>query len=201
MRMDRWTGNGIKSLVVVILLAGGCGTSGRSESKAVSPEVDLRNAAAFAEFQDRVEAYVKLHKSMEATLPSLKPTDVPEMIKAHQLALARKIREARPNAAPGDIFAGRSAEAFRAAAREEFRGPEGHDARTTIRQGEPLANIDIRLNEAYPDGVPFTTVPPTLLLKFPKLPDQVAYRIVGRDLILIDVEADLVVDRISELIP
>jgi hypothetical protein len=49
--------------------------------------------------------------------------------------------------------------------------------------------------------VPFTTVPPSLLLKLPKLPDQVAYRIVGRDLILLDVEANLVVDKIPEIIP
>ena len=57
------------------------------------------------------------------------------------------------------------------------------------------------MNQTYPDGVPFTTVPPTLLLKLPKLPEKVAYRIVGRDLILLDVEANLVVDRITEIIP
>jgi hypothetical protein len=49
--------------------------------------------------------------------------------------------------------------------------------------------------------VPFTTVPPTLLLKFPKLPDQVTYRIVGHDLILLDSEANLVVDTIPGSIP
>jgi hypothetical protein len=50
------------------------------------------------------------------------------------------------------------------------------------------------LNEPYPNGVPYTTVPPTLLRKFPKLPDRLAYRIVGHDLILLDVEATLVID-------
>jgi len=58
------------------------------------------------------------------------------------------------------------------------------------------------VNEPYPDGVPFTTVPPSLLLEFPKLPEQVVtYRIVGHDLILLDVDANLVLDRIPEIIP
>jgi hypothetical protein len=157
--------------------------------------------AGYKEFLNRVQAYVNLHKSIESTLPALKHTDLPEMITAHQQALARKIREARPTARHGDIFTEEAREAFRRAIREEFQGPQGQGARNTIRQGEPLAKIHLRVNQPYPDGVPFTTVPPTLLLKFPKLPDQVAYRIVGRDLILLDVEANLVVDRIPEIIP
>jgi len=82
-----------------------------------------------------------------------------------------------------------------------FRGPQGHEALATIRQGAPLRKTEVHVNESYPDGVPFTTVPPTLLLKLPKLPDQVAYRIVGRDLVLLDVGANLVVDKIPEIIP
>ena len=62
------------------------------------PIKSKRNAAGFKEFTDHVQEYVKLHKAVEANLPVLKPTDLPEMITAHQQALARKIREARPRA-------------------------------------------------------------------------------------------------------
>ena len=123
------------------------------------------------------------------------------MITAHQLAMARKIREARPNAKRGEIFTEDATKAFRITIREEFRGPQGRNARTTIRQGAPLTKIHLQVNEPYPDGLPFTTVPPTLLLRLPKLPDQIAYRIVGRDLVLLDVAANLVVDEIPEAIP
>ena len=75
------------------------------------------DAAAFKEFSDRVQAYVKLQKTVESSLPALKPTDLPEMITAHQQALARKIREARPHAKPGDIFTPAACEAFRHASR------------------------------------------------------------------------------------
>jgi hypothetical protein len=176
-------------------------TSGICAQDAVQPKADAKNAAIFAEFEDRVQKYVSLHKSVESSLPTLKPTALPEMITAHQQALARKIREARPNAKRGDIFTEATRKTFRSLVSEEFQGPHGHAARTTIRQGEPLKTIHVHLNEPYPDGVPFTTVPPTLLLKFPKLPEQVAYRIVVRDLILLDVEANLVIDRIADIFP
>ena len=71
---------------------------------AAASQEQAEDAAAFKEFSVRVQAYVKLQKTVESGLPALKPTDLPEMIAAHQQALARKIREARPHAKPGDIF-------------------------------------------------------------------------------------------------
>jgi hypothetical protein len=187
-------------LLLVTLLTTAWASALRAQD-AAQPKVDAKNAAIFAEFEDRVQKYVSLHKSVESSLPSLKPTALPEMITAHQQALARKIREARPNAKRGEVFTEATRKAFRRLVNEEFQGPHGHGARTTIRQGEPLKTIHLHVNEPYPDGVPFTTVPPTLLLKFPKLPEQVAYRIVVRDLVLLDVEANLVIDRIADIFP
>jgi hypothetical protein len=186
-------------LVAALLTAGGTHTTRGQESPAenLHPEKD----PGYKEFLGRMQKYANLHKSVESTLPALKPTDKPELIAAHQAALAKKLREARPHAKRGDIFTENAKKAFRKSVREEFGGPHARGARTTIRQGEPLAEVHLRVNQAYPDGVPFTTVPPTLLLQFPKLPDQVAYRIVGHDLILLDVGANLVVDRIPGIIP
>jgi hypothetical protein len=160
-----------------------------------------KEAAEYKEFLNHVQDYVRLHKSLESSLPALKQTDVPELITAHEQALARKIREARPDAKPGDIFGAEATEAFREAVRHGLHGPEGKQVRKTLRQGEPLKQTTVEINQAYPDGVPFTTVPPSLLLRFPKLPSEVAYRIVGRDLILLDVKANLVVDLIKDLLP
>jgi hypothetical protein len=167
----------------------------------MSTKRNAKNASGFKEFSDHVQAYLSLRKSAESSLPALKPTALPEMITAHQQALARKIREARANAERGDIFSEDAREAFRHVVREELQGPHGHRARRTIQQGEPLKSVRLHVNEPYPDGVPFTTVPPALLLKFPKLPEQVAYRIVVRDLVLLDSEANLVLDRIPDIFP
>ena len=166
-----------------------------------SAKRNAKNASGFKEFSDHVQAYLSLRKSANSSLPALKPTALPEMITAHQQALARKIREARASAKRGDIFSEDARKAFRSVVREELQGPHGHRARRTIRQGEPLKSVHLHVNEPYPDGVPFTTVPPALLLKFPKLPELVAYRIVVRDLVLLDSEANLVLDRIPDIFP
>lgn len=159
------------------------------------------DAAGFKEFSDRVQGYINLQNSVESTLPALNPTDLPEMIAAHQQALARKVREARPKAKMGDVFTESAREAFHHAIHNVFQSPDGDNVSATLHQGAPLKELHLKVNGIYPDGAPYTTVPPTLLSAFPKLPDEVAYRIVNRDLVLIDVESTMVIDLIHEMIP
>jgi hypothetical protein len=45
------------------------------------------------------------------------------------------------------------------------------------------------------------TTPPALLNRLPPLPQELAYRIVGRDLTLKDTKAGLIVDLIPNAIP
>lgn len=201
MRTNQRVGYRTQSLLLIALLAGVWVLTAQGQEPAAAQE-QSESAAGYKQFLDRIHAYASLRKSIESTLPAMKPTDLPEMITGRQQALARKIREARANAKRGDLFTESATKAFRRTVRDEFRGPHGKGARATIRQGEPQNKIHLHVNEPYPEGVPFTTVPPSLLLAFPKLPDQVVtYRIVGRDLILLDVEANLVLDRIPEIIP
>lgn len=187
-----------RSALLAAALVAGCALAHPAAAAGKEQEDD---AASFKAFSQRVEEFVRLHKSVEATLPKLKPTDLPEMITAHQQALARKIREARPGARRGDIFTEKAREAFRRAVRSVFQGPDAPYAHATIQQGDPVKGVRLRVNQPYPDGVPYTTVPPTLLLRIPKLPDEVVYRIVDRDLVLLDVKANLVVDWIPEVVP
>jgi len=158
-------------------------------------------ARSFQEFSKRVNVYVSLHKTVEGTLPPLKTTDVPELIAAHQQALARKIREARPQARLGDIFAEDARGAFRHTIREATDGSHGPTARAAIKKEEPLPRLKLRVNDVYPDKLPVTRVPATMLLLLPKLPDEVEYRIFGRNLLLLDVRANMIVDWIPEAMP
>jgi hypothetical protein len=167
----------------------------------VSTEQQSADAAGFKEFSNRVDDYVKLHKSQEVLLPVLKPTVSPEEINAHQRALSLKIREARPNAKPGDIFTPAAQKSFQDVIQSAMQGPRGANMDATLKQGTPLPQINVAINQPYPDGVAYTTVPPTLLLLLPKLPDEVVYRVVLHDLLLMDVKANLVVDVIPGIIP
>ena len=159
------------------------------------------DAEGFKEFTGRVDEYLKLHKAVEKELPALKnKEELPEMIAAHQQALARKIREARPNARPGDIFTRAAREAFLHVIRSVFQNPQAA-ARATIRQRDTVKEVRLRVNGIYPDAIAETAFPPTLLQKLPVLPDELAYRILGRNLVLVDRRANLVVDLLHEVLP
>lgn len=165
------------------------------------PPLTPKQARVFADFNQRVKQYVDLQKKLEQALPALGPKEPQEKIVERKKALAARIREARSAAKHGDVFAPEIAEEFRRIIRSELQGPKGAAPRKTIREGEPLPQIALKVNDAYPDSLPMTTMPPTLLLRLPQLPKEVAYRIVGRDLALVDVEADLVVDVIRGALP
>ena len=166
------------------------------------PQPSEEEARVFKIFTARVQQYVKLQKDVEASLPALKPTSEAARIDGHQRALARKIAQARSGARQGDIFTDAVTRQFRRIIRGEFQGPEAQLARKTIRPDDP-SKVVVRLhvNDVYPENIPLTTTPPTLLSKLPELPQGLAYRIAGRDLTLKDTKASLIVDVIPNVIP
>jgi hypothetical protein len=162
---------------------------------------DSEAARDFKPFLDRVRAYVKMQKSLEASLPALKPTKDPAQIVECQHALAAKIVDARRAALQGDIFTREASERFRRIIRKSFEGPEGHLARKTMQQDTPFKVPTMHVNDVFPENIPLTTTPPTLMLKLPELPPDLSYRFVGRDLVLKDIKAELVVDLIPNALP
>jgi hypothetical protein len=164
-----------------------------------NPKVN-ESARTLHEFSNLVQAYVTLHRKQESSLPPLKQTPEPAKIVEHQQLLASKIRSARANAAEGEIFTADVGRALLPIIRRHFQGPYARPAQLTIRQGNPV-KLHLSVNEAYPEGLPWTTVPPSLLQNLPRLPHEVEYRIVDRDLILWDVKANLVVDILRQAIP
>jgi len=166
------------------------------------PRVSEEEARVFKIFTARVQQYVKLQKDVEASLTALRPTNEVERIAEHQHALARKIAQARRGARQGDIFTEAVTRQFRRIIRGEFQGPNAQDARRTIRPEDP-SKVIVRLhvNDVYPEDLPLTTTPQTLLGRLPQLPQELAYRIVGHDLTLKDTKAGLIVDLIPNAVP
>jgi hypothetical protein len=159
------------------------------------------DTAAFKEFSARVQAYIKLQKTVESTLPALKATDVPELITAHQAALARMIREARPEAKAGDIFTPAVCEAFRRASGTTLEGPHLAKSLAYMQADSPTPDMHVAVNGIYPGTEANTPISPELLAAYPPLPVEVAYRIVGRTLILLDLKSRMVVDIARLIIP
>jgi hypothetical protein len=152
---------------------------------------------AFGDFSQRVEQYLKLRKA----LPQQRTTKRQEEIVDRRHALAQAIRESRTGAKQGDIFTPGISEQFLRVIRITLQGANASNVRKTIRQGEPVAGLHLSVNGAYPEHLPLTTVPPTLLRRLPQLPERLAYRVVGHDFVLQDTEARLVIDFIPGALP
>ena len=152
---------------------------------------------SFTEFSRRVDQYLKLHQAA----PKLRSTKRRKEIVERRQALAKKIREERPNAKQGDIFSPEIGADFRRVIQSVFQGPRAPNVRKTIRHGEPVQPWHLSVNGEYPEHLPFTTIPPTLLLLLPQLPVGVSYRIIGHDFVLQDMEARLIVDFIPAAVP
>ena len=155
-------------------------------------------AEAMARFSERVTAYLALQKKVEGKLSSQKETNDPERIKAHIANLAEGIRLARADAKAGDVFNG-AAEQFRQIIREDAKDRSVRDAFAAMQ--EVPSRTPPRVNAAYPETAALATVPPLILKRLQQLPEGVEYRFMGRDLILRDTKANLIVDLLAGAVP
>src|SRR5687768_8846225 len=71
------------------------------------------DAVVLADFQKRIDEYVKLHDSVAEGSAEMKETSDPAKIRLAQSALAARIQAARKDARPGDIFTPEIRTAFR----------------------------------------------------------------------------------------
>jgi hypothetical protein len=159
-------------------------------------------------FQERLDAYVKLRKAAADSVPALKKNASAQEIQNHDLALADAIRKARPNAKPGNIVSPDVKPVFAKLLRHELTGPGSQKTKASIKEGNPknekaAGEVEpvIAVNAVYPKNAPLSTVPPSLLLRLPKLPKDIEYRFVGRTMILRDRQADLIIDYMKEAVP
>jgi hypothetical protein len=158
------------------------------------------------EFLEEVQEYIEHRRKAREELPKLKDKAEPEDVTAYAKGLADNIRARRRGAKQGDVFTPKLARGFkRIFARELARS--GHDRKVVLTEGNPtgdeerLAAPKVVVNGQYIPAAPLSTVPPTLLLALPTLPEEVEYRFVGRALILRDTVANLIVDFIPNAVP
>jgi hypothetical protein len=161
---------------------------------AVNPQ-----AAAAAEFQNRIKAYLKIHNDAEAKVPNLKSTDDPKEVHGREEALGKTIASMRAGAQPGELFAKEYQPYFVKIVQDDFRQRSAADRKALVHELPKTVKIDI--NMVYPTVLPLETFPPVLLRKLPDLPPELEYRIVGRNLILRDVKANIIVDILRNVVP
>ena len=166
----------------------------------------LNDSPGLTEFEKRLDAYKELHSKVDDAIDPVDETANKQLIAAQREQFAKAIREARPNARPGDLFTKSAAPELKNIIKKTLAGPGGTRMRSTIlgegnpKSKESTVSPALKVNAVYPTGAPVSTMPPPLLIALPELPEALEYRFVGRHLILRDVKADLIVDILFEAV-
>jgi hypothetical protein len=189
---------GLWLMVFPISLAAGSSFSGQTQES--QPAGSFSEDIIIAKFEGRVAEYSRLRERLEDKLPKLPKDSTIEQIKAHKTAFQEIVRAARAGAKQGDLFTPDIADYLRKMIRNEFQGRKLEELRQEILEAE-TQGVPLRVNYAYPETKELTQIPPTLLLKLPRLRKHVKYRFVGRHLLLVDRENDLIVDYMLDALP
>jgi hypothetical protein len=150
-------------------------------------------------FTDRIEEYAALHRRLEAGLHT-GPSADPAVFLRSRADVAARIKSARPNARQGDIFSPGVDALFREIVAKTL---EGTDTEALLRdlyaEHRAVRGFHPRVYEHYPHWGTHE-MPCVLLSALPKLPEDIEYRLIDHDLLLLDIHADLIVDVLPDAI-
>ena len=156
------------------------------------------DAAIVADFEGKVQQYLDFRRQHAGTPP--KPASNPADIVASQREMGNKVRVARAGAKQGELFTPPIAAYFRRQISASFAGAHGKEIRASLAHAEPV-KMELQINQSYPPNQPLQSTPPTLLLNLPNLADGLEYRLLNRELVLRDTEANVVVDYVPNALP
>ena len=152
--------------------------------------------AALRVFHERVESYAALHRRL-APPPTATATDPLAKLLTRQY-LASAVRSERRFAQQGEIFAPEIATLFRWMLADSIGELDGESFLTALNGGVPVPRgMHPTVNEPY-TMTPLYRVPADVRLGLPPIPGEVDYRIAGRDLVLWDIYAGIVVDFVPD---
>jgi hypothetical protein len=178
-----------RSLLSLVLIAGAL----TCEAVAEAPPANPAEVQAVETFEAQVKEYRVLHKKLESAIPKLPRHPTPEQIDKNQRALGDLIKSARKAAKPGDFFSAGVTAYIKRVLDVILSGPDGKVIRASIMDENPGVP-SLKINERYPPSIPLSTMPPHILAALPKLPEDLEYRFVGLRLILLDTQADIILD-------
>lgn len=171
---------------------------GPTATQSTTPSQVLLDKELVSEFRERVNDYMKLHDKLQKKgTRQRQRADIGENLVSRN-ALATRLRLARHDARPGDLFTPPIAMALRRAMDPELRGLAALRTRESIREDAPEIFV-LAVNGEYPEGAPRSTMPGSVLHILPPLPPGLEYRIVDSHLLLMDLDANLIVDYVLDV--
>lgn len=153
-------------------------------------------------FDRRIDAYMQMHNDVERSLEPLRLFDDPEDLFEAVAAMRSGIRRARPDARRGAVFSDDVAGLIRTRleARLTACSQRVEDVLAFINEERLPGTPEPSINERFPWELG-SAMWPSFLTVLPPLPEELQYRFADRDLVLIDIHADLVVDILVNALP
>jgi hypothetical protein len=157
------------------------------------------------DFSEEVEEYLEIHREARKKLPPLSEEADAVAATTYGEKLGALIRAERKGAKQGDLLNPRLSAVLKRILKAELA--QGSERRLVLTEGNPTGDeenqgpVKVAVNAHYIPAAPLSTVPPTLLLQLPPLPEELHYRFVGRTLILRDSIANLIVDYLPNAVP
>src|SRR3954463_580822 len=131
-------GTAIFGVFLTVVAAGG--TTRKASVLVRTPQIP--------EFQQRIQKYMEVRRSVEARVPPVKDRASSAELTAHKQALGDLIRDARRGAKQGDIFAASVQPFFIRVVRSEVRGASGSASRDAIMKENPNQSGKTKLGVA-----------------------------------------------------
>jgi hypothetical protein len=196
-------------IAISLVAAGSFAAAGRSAEaphpspgQAAAPTNPPGSAAesdALRDMKKRLDGYLQLRSDLTHKLKPLSSTADSAELTARQESLASAIRIARKDAHKGDLIPMAAAARIRTIVAEDLKSRPA-DARRAAFSEVPNGVV-VAVNKTYPAQAALPTVPPLLLNKLPALPDNLQYRFVGRHVVLLDGDMQLIVDYVDNVLP
>jgi hypothetical protein len=151
------------------------------------------------EFDQRLQDYLGFRRTLAERFKPLAPTADAADLASRQAVLTAALQAARSTAKPGDLIPVAVAALIRRMVVEDFGRRTASDERATFSEVPNAARPLI--NKAYPVNAALPTMPPLLLSRLPRLPDNLQYRFYGRHVVLLDGDLQIIVDYILNVLP
>jgi hypothetical protein len=162
--------------------------------------VPVADAAAIKQFNDAVAKYMAMRQRLRSEVAGPVIVSSSTQLENASDALAGSIQRARRGAQMGAIFTPAAAAVIKRRIIETVKTEHLVAALADIDddgQASPAPKVHLRL----PVSAQMATMPPALLAMLPQLPKALEYRIIGRSLVLRDVDANLIIDYIPLAVP
>jgi hypothetical protein len=148
----------------------------------------------------RIEDYLSLREEAVREVGRLELTEKPGVLREEVVELTKQLQTRRRGAREGDILGHPVDIEIRSSLRDRLSREDHALIMAEIRDVGPQSFAPT-VNLRYPGGQPRATMPAQVSRVLPRLPTELSFRFVGRDLVLLDRHTGLILDVLRDALP